>query len=142
MNKYYVYEDNVNEEIYYHGEKWESVRTGRLVEFDTMEQVLKYIQVGKRDYEREKKCREKYKEENRMTKEEILNKYGNTMIEVKPRVGDDSRGVKSIDTGEVLNITVNRAMENWTGTHWLAKNEFVVVQFNEDYGHRIRLIGE
>lgn len=64
MNKYYVYEDNVNGEIYYYGEEWESVRPGKLVEFDTMKQANEYIASGIRHYDKlEEENFQKYREE-------------------------------------------------------------------------------
>lgn len=74
-----------------------------------------------------------------MNKKQILEKYGETNVTVKPRVGN-AGWVPSESTGRVYELTVNEAMKNWDGTHWTARNEYVKIEFDEDYGHMISLI--
>ena len=68
-----------------------------------------------------------------MTKDEIIEKYGDEMVEITREVSNPLQDTKII-TEE---MTVEEACNFWAGTKWVTSSENVLINFDEDLGHRV-----
>ena len=65
--------------------------------------------------------------EKKMTEEEILKQYGDTIISFYPNPPGDKKET----------MTVKEAMNCWLARSWHATNDSVDIRFDEDYGHTL-----